>query len=1706
MANQEKGRTAKKNGIGWKVKSRARKIVAGVCLASAVIVAAIPADHSGVAQAVNNNPVMSYELDGALARNGDLSPSNSQIPDLSIGSQPEYTSYEIRKIDGQWTLLWKYHYFIPSASQAGQLSGVGIISGYNDTYNVDVLNLSADIITGYEVVSKSVFDTYVTNNVNPLVYTLDISPYQDGSDGSKVSEVQIYFVDEYTTWQQKYDQALAAYQSRPGYDSSVTPSLEDLAMTPLVLNGYQMTEENKKMYYCDHEYGTEGTAKLTGYTLVAVRNYARGMEYIDSARVTHYIPDEDTVYVAMLNSNIGSSAKLDENNFKYLNSQGVFAIGEGAFANTQKVTQMQVGEGIAYIGDEAFMNSFIAKVEFRSVDYIGNRVFKDCQYLEEINLADRTTTIGREAFSGCKILRQIVIPMGVREMGFGAFSNCAVLESVDLSRSNGVTIGEYAFYNCPYLSTVTFTPHYEIAIGKAAFALTPGSGTSSQMTQFTFPINLGSYVSAADGTVGYQLYDETGASYTSRLGDYILAGRTNLADVVMPVNFGSSTEERIPMNTFDCCPDLACVSFAKDNNRLVRYDSNLFEDVENHKFYVYGPENTLTPVDGTNFALPRRSTWQASTKVEDYVPYVYTANNLDHYEVGIGNYRYELEINETNDDTASLLSCQFIGTPQLIPELIVPGVVANYRITEMQDNCLDGIKDYIVKLIVDDDSIQMIGDGVFENCAELKEIDLGNSVQVIGDRAFADNSKLESAVIGEGITQLGAEAFADCPFLTDVFWDSPSSYNNLSEIGNNAFYTTSDKLYFHGDIEAGYCPFEYAMGHNAINSASTRICYVSPQPNELYVIRDEVSNEVLLLDYPHYFDLPSSLTAKYESGQALSNEERALLDATMYLVLPEEVSSIDIVSFLEDSSNNPNRKNWVYINDSDPYGNTTFTQNQIYSDDTLIMPGTSTAMKDYYAESGYHPGLFSGHYFDDTALLAYGESTSQVAGYEAKGNDWILSIDMPGVSSIPDYAFDSCERLQSIIISDACEEIGEAAFQNCAGLSSIGTGNSSKYLYDNYLLYEVLPDGTYELNTCLPSRGLNHSGKEIWVNNENDPLLTNVSALNDHVFTNCKNIIKVDLSDTSISDVPAETFMNCTNLSAVELPNTTRNVGEAAFTNNAAIFDVTIPCDSQISDKAFSKDNVVTVWTYPQCDITANYNPTGYDNIYIRFLGTEYTITFYNDDLTEYEVITVQSGANGYYPENDPTPKLAAHAGFTFDGWSFDNPNGIINVTENRQAIATFKDDVASRTYTITFLNDDMSVYEVITVQDGANGFYPENNPEPKLAMHTGYQFSGWNFDHPDKIQNVHEDRQAIATFSLNGQNAPNANDPSNNNGNSNGNGNNNGGNGGNNNGNGSTSDNSVSNNNASYNVVVENGAGSGTYKPGQIVTITAYAAPNGRVFDRWTTSNADIGFSNAYGVSTTFIMPTHDVKVTATYKIQTTSGNSASQNNPSNNNSGNSNSGNNNSNGNSNSNSGGTNGNGTNGNGGTDVTITTDTIDNNHKNLASATVAGSTDNFIIKITDSAAAYAAVEQALRARYGNDLSGIRFVGFDISLYDATGTQRIESTNGLAVTITLPIPDDLIPYAGNNKAAGVVNGALDDMTVRFTTIDGVPCMQFTATHFSPYTIYVDTNNLTLGVTDTTPKTGDGIHPKWFLSMGLVGISGVLFAWKDKKKVVA
>ncbi len=285
------------------------------------------------------------------------------------------------------------------------------------------------------------------------------------------------------------------------------------------------------------------------------------------------------------------------------------------------------------------------------------------------------------------------------------------------------------------------------------------------------------------------------------------------------------------------------------------------------------------------------------------------------------------------------------------------------------------------------------------------------------------------------------------------------------------------------------------------------------------------------------------------------------------------------------------------------------------------------------------------------------------------------------------------------------------------------------------------------------------------------------------------------------------------------------------------------------------------------------------------------------------------------------------------------------------------------------------------------------------------------------------------------------------------------------------------------YSVTVVNGSGSGTYPAGSTVLIMANEPAEGKQFSKWVLNSQGVTLANVSTTLTTFVMPSSNVVVTAEFIDKAAAPTTGTVSTRPAGTTGSSNSGN-------------------GSNGGTRVDITKPGI--NNKDLATANVNGSTDNFIVKISETPEATQAVMNALTNKYGS-LDNLLYYAMDISLYDSTGTTKITDTTGLTVDITIPLPDALITYGGNNMMGAVVSGQMEDLAERFTTINGVPCISFTATHFSPYTIYVNTQNLSEGLLDTTPKTGDPIHPKWFLSLGLACLSVILFMKKDKKAVV-
>jgi hypothetical protein len=135
-----------------------------------------------------------------------------------------------------------------------------------------------------------------------------------------------------------------------------------------------------------------------------------------------------------------------------------------------------------------------------------------------------------------------------------------------------------------------------------------------------------------------------------------------------------------------------------------------------------------------------------------------------------------------------------------------------------------------------------------------------------------------------------------------------------------------------------------------------------------------------------------------------------------------------------------------------------------------------------------------------------------------------------------------------------------------------------------------------------------------------------------------------------------------------------------------------------------------------------------------------------------------------------------------------------------------------------------------------------------------------------------------------------------------------------------------------------------------------------------------------------------------------------------------------------------------------------------------------------IRITESPLADAQIREALRQSLaGIDESGI--FALEIGAYNRGTNTPVQPREGTGVEITCPIPANLLWYRDMLVVVHLSDGTLQVLPAAIVYHNGVACLRFTASRFSPYAFVVDQYGL-LGGAYTgydpligLPKTGDG-----------------------------
>ncbi len=179
--------------------------------------------------------------------------------------------------------------------------------------------------------------------------------------------------------------------------------------------------------------------------------------------------------------------------------------------------------------------------------------------------------------------------------------------------------------------------------------------------------------------------------------------------------------------------------------------------------------------------------------------------------------------------------------------------------------------------------------------------------------------------------------------------------------------------------------------------------------------------------------------------------------------------------------------------------------------------------------------------------------------------DKITSIVLPNsVTSIGEYAFLGCTGLTTIKLPDALTEISTGTFSLCTGLNSVALPSALSTIGS-----EAFYNCTGLISLHLPS---------------------SATTIGDHAFFNCSNLAVIAIPHT-LESIGTEAFLNCSKLTSIYLPGTITHIGTGAFSNCTGLTSVIIPNSiTALGSSVFSGCSSLASVTLPDALTSIGYH------------------------------------------------------------------------------------------------------------------------------------------------------------------------------------------------------------------------------------------------------------------------------------------------------------------------------------------------------------------------------------------------------------------------------------------------------------------------------------------------------------------------------------
>ena len=195
------------------------------------------------------------------------------------------------------------------------------------------------------------------------------------------------------------------------------------------------------------------------------------------------------------------------------------------------------------------------------------------------------------------------------------------------------------------------------------------------------------------------------------------------------------------------------------------------------------------------------------------------------------------------------------------------------------------------------------------------------------------------------------------------------------------------------------------------------------------------------------------------------------------------------------------------------------------------------------------------------------------------------------VTSIGEWAFRNCSGLTSVTIGNSVTSIGELAFRDCTSLTSVTIGNSVTRIGE-YVFYDCIHLTSITIPNSVTSIGNFAFGDCTGLTSVTIP--NSVTSIGEGAFYGCEsltapvyNAYVFAFMPTSysgaytipdgIESIAGTAFYDCSSLTSVTIPNSVTSIGETAFAFCTGLTSVTIPNSvTSIGSSAFSKCSGLT--------------------------------------------------------------------------------------------------------------------------------------------------------------------------------------------------------------------------------------------------------------------------------------------------------------------------------------------------------------------------------------------------------------------------------------------------------------------------------------------------------------------------------------------------